>query len=197
VYDLVSSGESSKTWKGRATVLFSDIRDFTAISETMPPEAVVRMLNEYFGLMVEIVFKYKGTLDKFIGDAMLVVFGAPVRIDNSEDTAVSAALEMLSALENLNGRKTARGEEPIRIGIGIHTGEIIAGNIGSTQRTDFTVIGDTVNMASRLESATKLFDERIVISEDTYKKLTDKSLIKGKSLLRVKGKKDDQVIYRI
>jgi class 3 adenylate cyclase len=197
VYDLVSTGSASKPWKGRATVLFTDIRGFTAMSERLAPEQVVAMLNEYFELMVGIVFKNSGTLDKFIGDAMLAVFGAPIPSDCHEDQAVTTAREMIAALDNLNEQRAARGEPPIDIGIGIHTGDIVAGNVGSQQRTEFTVIGDTVNVASRLESATKLFKEKIIISDETWKGLTAGRTSNGKCRLKLKGKGAPLIAYRL
>lgn len=150
------------------TVLFSDIRGFTRMSEALPPEAVVSVLNSYFSRMVRVVFEYDGMLDKYIGDGMMVVFGAPVQHEDHALRAVRAALRMREELAIFNQEREARGEPALKIGIGIHTGEAVIGNIGTDQRLDYTAIGDTVNTASRIESLTKDFATDILVSAETY-----------------------------
>ncbi|HOM83345.1 MAG TPA: adenylate/guanylate cyclase domain-containing protein [Armatimonadota bacterium] len=158
-------------WKGerrRATILFSDIRGFTAMSSRLDPEVVVARLNEYLGEMIDIIFEHDGTLDKFIGDAVMAVFGAPVSLGNDEERAVRAAVAMQEAASRLRARWEASGAEGFRIGIGINTGEVIVGNMGSERRLEYTAIGDPVNVASRLEALTKEYATSILISEATY-----------------------------
>lgn len=152
----------------KVTVLFSDIRQFTKLAEQLSPEEVVSILNEYFAHMLEVVFKNFGTLDKFIGDGIMVEFGAPLEDPLQERHALETALEMQNVLKKLN-KKWSRERKPIlEIGIGIHTGYAIVGNMGSEKRLEYTAIGDTVNIASRLEFATKLAQVQILISETTY-----------------------------
>ncbi len=171
------------------TVLFSDIRGFTTMSEQLPPEQVVERLNEYFQVWTDMIFKYDGMVDKFIGDAVMAIFGAPVAHKDDPVRAVKCALEMMSALEKMQARWQAEGKVPIKIGIGINTGEAIVGNMGSEQAMGYTVIGDTVNVASRLESKTKELGETILISSSTYTAVKswveavefDEVTVKGKS----------------
>lgn len=159
-------GESRKM-----TVLFSDIRNFTHLSEKMPPEDVVSLLNEYFGQMLNIIFINNGTLDKFLGDGMMVLFGAPLNDSEQEINAVNTALQMQHALKELN-QKWERMECPsLRMGIGIHTGDAVVGNIGSEKRMEYTAIGDTVNVASRLEQMSKQLMVEVLISDATKKSL--------------------------
>lgn len=174
------------------TILFSDIRGFTALSEALDPEAFVDQLNEYFEAMVETVFTTRGTLQKFIGDAILAVWGDTHKMAPAEQAAlaVEAALLMRTELESLNREwEAASGRTQISIGIGINTGEAIVGNIGHSRRMEFTVLGDTVNLAARLESATKFYGEMILVGErlmslakDTYRfRLIDRVAVKGKT----------------
>jgi adenylate cyclase len=152
----------------RVTILFTDIRSFTSISERMDPQSLVALLNEYFTEMVSIVMQENGVVDKYIGDAIMAVFGAPVPSPSDPINAVRAAVRMRRALRELNVTLSARGLPVLRTGIGIHTGEVVAGNIGSERRMEYTVIGDAVNLASRLETGTKELGVDVLISEDTY-----------------------------
>jgi adenylate cyclase len=169
-----------------ATVMFADIRGFTPMSENMEATQVLRMLNEYFEVMVEIVFRHEGTVDKFVGDEMMVIWGAPVRHDDDACRAVSAALDMQSSLVEFNKLLMAEEHRQIQIGIGINTGDLVAGYIGSTRTMSYSVIGDTVNTASRLCSAANA--GQIIISENTYDHIRDIFEVAELESLRVKGK---------
>lgn len=168
VANLIEQGEIDHRNNAKArevTVMFSDIRGFTALSEVSPPEEVVAMLNSYFSRQVEVIFRHNGTLDKFIGDAIMAFWGAPVETEDHARLAIAAALDMSAALEKLRGQLGGLGES-LEIGIGIHTGRAVVGFIGSSDRLDYTVIGDTVNLASRIEGLTKGIS-RIIVSEAT------------------------------
>ncbi|MCB9763066.1 MAG: adenylate/guanylate cyclase domain-containing protein [Alphaproteobacteria bacterium] len=189
---VVNEGEALQLGGARrqATVLFSDIRNFTPLAETIEPEAAVNMLNDYFTRMVDIVFRYGGTLDKFMGDGMMVVFGAPLPLDDAPTRAVCAALEMCHEMEQFNERLREQGfPAAVSIGIGVATGPVVAGNIGSPERMEYTCIGDTVNYAARLESANKALDSNIAISESTWAALS--TAIPGEQVepMQLKGKR--------
>jgi adenylate cyclase len=179
------------------TVLFSDIRDFTSFTERHSPQELVQMLREHFTRMVEEVQARQGTLDKFIGDAIMALFGAPLAYPDHAERACRAALAMLRALETLQAKWTAEGREPFRIGIGINTGEAVVGNLGSEQVFTYTAVGDDVNLASRLESLTKDFGVPVIISEATYEAV--KHAFAGRYLgeVRVKGKARPVRIYSL
>ncbi len=179
------------------SVLFSDIRNFTAMSEQSAAEEVVAMLNDYFSRMLDPIFRYEGTLDKFIGDAIMVVFGAPIARGNDAERAVLAAIEMRRALRKYNQDRKARGLAPIDNGIGITKGEAISGNIGSEQRMDYTVIGDTVNIASRLEGLTKSYDYKILVNEEVYREVKDKIACVDLGYAHLKGKGGEVHIFGI
>ena len=151
----------------RATVLFADIRGFTAISEQLPARTTLRLLNEYFEAMSDVVFAHDGTVDKFIGDAIMAIFGAPVETKNHASQAILTAIEMQNRLQNLREKWRNEGLPELHIGIGVATGTMIVGNMGSRTRTDFSVIGDAVNLASRLQDLNKRFDTSILISDAT------------------------------
>jgi adenylate cyclase len=180
----------------RISVLFCDIRGFTTISEGLPPEKVVQLLNEYFERMVEVVFRNNGTLDKFIGDGMMVIFGAPADDPYQEEHALKAAIEMQEELRNLAEKWKPEGLN-LRIGIGINSGPAIVGNIGSTRRMEYTAIGDTVNLASRLESATKELGVGILISEYTHNALRGSFRFRSMGSVHVKGRVDPVLTYSL
>ena len=179
--EVAKGGELRET-----TVLFADIRGFTSMSESHEPRIVVDALNEYFERMVEIVFRHEGTLDKFIGDEMMVLFGSPVAHADDPDRAVRAALEMQAALQELNLRHLEHDLPPFEIGIGINTGEVVAGYIGSSQALEYTVIGDPVNTGARLCSLAK--PGQTLLSEGTVEKLTGGFAFQELPAEKVKGK---------
>lgn len=190
--DLALGGES-KT----ATVFFSDIRSFTSISEKLTPHEVVGFLNEYMTLMVEIVHKYNGVVDKFIGDAIMAIWGAPVTRPNDVENAVNATLEMRAALQKFNVGRGAKNKPIIRIGMGLNTGEVLAGQIGSNDRLEYTVIGDTVNLSSRIEGLNKTFGTDILISEHTYELVKKKFTCVPLEKIKVKGKDSAQRVFAV
>ena len=183
-----------------ATIFFSDIRSFTALSEKLTPDEVVEFLNEYFARMCECVDKTNGIVDKFIGDAVMAVWGAPESAGSQEAdawNAVKAALMMRIALYHLNQKRIAGGKNPIKIGCGINTGPIVAGQIGSEGHMNYTVIGDTVNLASRTEALNKPFATDILITENTYKLIKDKVIVEEMPGVHVKGKTDAIKMYAV
>jgi adenylate cyclase len=179
------------------TVLFSDIRGFTTITEKGDPEELVAQLNEYFSRMVEIVFRHRGTVDKFVGDLVMALFGAPLDDPDHADDAVAAAVDMVQELGNLNRKWAAEGRPVLDIGIGVNSGEMIAGNIGSTSIMSYTVIGDNVNLASRLESLNKNYDSRIIISGATRARLRKAHEIRPLGEIVVKGKTRPVEIFQV
>jgi adenylate cyclase len=179
------------------TVLFSDIRGFTSASERDRPEAIVAQLNQYFSRMVEILFRHHGTLDKFMGDGVMALFGAPLDDPDHAEHAVAAALDMVAALAELNHTWTAEGRPPFEIGIGINTGEMIAGNIGSEAIMSYTAIGDAVNLGARLESLNKEYGTRIIISEATRALLRRPYPLRPLGDALVKGRTHAVGIYEV
>ena len=180
-----------------ATVLFSDVRSFTTITESLGPQGTVQMLNEYFTIMVECISREGGMLDKFIGDAIMAGFGVPIPHDDDEDRAVRAGIAMISELWEWNKVREARGELPIDMGLGLNTDSVVTGNIGSPKRMDYTMIGDGVNLAARLESACKQYAARILISDLTYKKLKGTYRIRDIDRVVVKGKTKPVEIFEV
>jgi adenylate cyclase len=181
----------------RATILFSDIRGFTTLTEELGAQGTVTMLNEYFTLMMECISKEGGMLDKFIGDAIMAAFGIPVPHEDDEDRAVRAAIDMIRELFAWNKNRLANGQKAIDIGLGLNTDTIVSGNIGSPKRMDYTMIGDGVNLAARLESACKQYSARIIISANTYVKLRGTYRIRYIDDVIVKGKTEPVGIYEV
>jgi len=200
VYDhLVSDPTLAKLGGTRRemSVLFSDIRGFTTVSERGQPEEIVHTLNEYFTKMVEIVFAHQGTVDKFVGDMVMALFGAPLPDDKHAEHAVRAALDMIDELGRLNAQWRAEGRPTLDIGVGINSGPMIAGNIGSEQIMSYTVIGDAVNLGSRLESLNKNYGTRIIISEATKEQLIGQYNLKPLGDVVVKGKTKPVAIFQV
>ena len=177
------------------TILFTDIRGFTSMSEKMEPERVVTTLNEYFSDMIDIVFKHNGTLDKIIGDELMVLYGAPISGDNDTQRAVETAVEMQEKIKELNKERKKRQEPPILVGAGINKGLVVSGNIGSRDLMDYTVIGDTVNVASRLCAAAG--PGEIMVSESVYKTIQKAFYSKKLNPIRVKGKEKRVPVFLI
>ena len=186
---LLAAGESELVGKDQeVSVLFADVRGFTTIAEAIGARETVRMLNAYFTDMVDVILDNGGILDKYIGDAIMALFGAPFATAMDADNAVRTANQMLTALAAFNASRLGNGQKPLDIGIGINTGEVIVGNIGSAKRMEYTVIGDSVNLASRLEGANKVYRSKIIFSEFTKCSLTVPLLSRELDLIRVKGK---------
>lgn len=183
--------------KSVVTVLFSDIRGFTSMSEKMTAQEVSEFLNEYFSQMEPIITKYNGIINKFIGDAIMAVFGEPIQDDNHPINAVNCAYEMLNKVEELNKKWQNDGKPNLSIGIGINTGEVFIGNIGSEKRMEYTVIGDTVNLASRLESYNKEFKTKLLISDSTYQNVKDIFETEEIKDVHIRGKENTMSIYKV
>ncbi len=195
---LVASG--SEILGGRSvvcTTLFSDVRGFTTLTEQLGAQGTVSLLNEYFTIMVDCIQKEEGMLDKFIGDAIMAVFGIPVTHNDDEDRAMRTAIAMIRELQIWNTKRADEGKLPLDIGIGLNTDVVVSGNIGSQKRMDFTIIGDGVNLAARLESACKQYGAHILISEFTYAKLKDTYRTREVDYVVVKGKTKPVAIYEV
>jgi adenylate cyclase len=178
----------------KVTVLFADIKGFTALSEKMEPERVVEVLNTFFTEMVELIFRHQGTLDKFLGDALMADFGVPVEIPQAPAQAVACALDMHRRLREMRDQ----GLTPIQgMRIGINTGEAIVGNIGSQKRMDFTVIGDAVNVAARLQELTKELEADTLVSEATFRELEGQYRFQAVPPLVLRGRREATLVYRL
>lgn len=183
--------------KQEVTILFSDIRGFTTFAEGRPPDEVLSHLNEYMSAMVDVIIKYQGTVDKFIGDAIMAVYGSPLIREGDTLRAVKTALEMQQRLNELNESWARVGKPPFNIGIGINTGEVIVGNIGGIRRMEYTVIGDNVNTASRIEGLTKNYGCPIIISRSTYEKVKDNVIANKLESAAVKGKSQSVELFQL
>ncbi len=177
------------------TIFFSDIRGFTPMSESLGPEEVVHILNEYFSAMASIIFKYEGTLDKFMGDAIMAIYGAPIDMPDHAERAVFTAVEMNEKMKELQAKWKREGKKDVNIGIGINTGEVIMGNIGSNERMEYTAIGDNVNLTQRLESVAE--KGQILISATTYERVKDKINATMLDPIKVKGKTEKVLAYSV
>jgi adenylate cyclase len=189
--DQVHLGGENQT----ATILFADIRGFTRMSEKMQPQEVVELLNEYFTLMTDLIFENGGTLDKYLGDGIMAVFGAPLAKPDDALRAAKTAVEMQQALARLNSNWEARGRPSWRMGVGVNTGPVTAGNIGSSKRMDYTVIGDSVNLSSRL--CANAAGAQILVSESTFQLLDGSFPARKLDPIRVKGKESEIQVYEI
>ena len=183
--------------KKELTIFFSDIRSFATISEKFSPEKLVSVLNQYLSAMTEIIIKNNGVIDKYIGDEIMAFWNAPLDEPRHPALACSSALEMTKKLKELNSKWKKEGIEEIKIGMGINTGEAIVGNMGSSQRFNYTTMGDNVNIASRLESLNKVYGSPIIISESTYEKIKDYFICRELDFVMVKGRKEPTKIYEL
>jgi len=196
VDQLLASGEDVLEGSALiATVLFADIRRFSLMSETMTPRNTVSMLNEFFTEMVEVIFTRGGMLDKYMGDGLMAIFGAPIIGSADADNALSVANDMIRALGVFNIRRAERGFEPIEIGIGLATGEVLAGSVGPTKRMEYTAIGNNVNLASRLESANKYYGTAVLLAATTVEGLKSPTVLRRLDLIQAKGISQPTWIY--
>jgi len=195
---LLASGDTGLGGKRKeVSVLFSDIRGYTTLTEKLQAEEVVVMLNKYFEVMVDVVFEYGGTLDKYIGDALMAVFGSPAPLEDHAWCAMQTAVKMRSELNKFNEDRIANGELPISIGMGIHSDQVVSGNIGSSKRMELTSIGDGVNLASRLEGASKQYGTDLIISDNTYKEYKERLHVRELDFITVKGKSEPVIVYEL
>jgi len=183
--------------KRNITIFFSDIRGFTSISEKLEPEELVRLLNEYLTEMTSIIIKDEGLVDKYMGDAIMAFWGAPLDQPDHAEIACSSSLEMMDKLRALQKKWKKEGIPSFDIGIGLNSGDAIVGNMGSSTRFDYTAMGDNVNIASRLVGLNKTYDTNIIISENTYKIIKDKFKTRKLDTVKVKGKKKPIIIYEL
>jgi class 3 adenylate cyclase len=186
--DLQQSGFSLGGKRVHASVMFSDIRGFTALVESQPPEETIELLNTYYTLMFDAISGHGGVVNQMIGDGLMALFGAPLPLDDCAGSAVAAALEMIELIEQFNLERSAAQKPTIRIGIGIATGDVVAGYTGTQQRATYTCIGNTVNLAARLEAHTKVAGRGILIDEDTQRALRDRMRTDALGAVPFKGK---------
>jgi adenylate cyclase len=179
------------------TVIFTDVKGFTLISERMEPTELVHLMNDYLTPMADIIFRNRGTVDKFIGDAVMGIFGAPVPVEHHADAACHTALEMIAKLEELNGLWKPQSLPHMSMRIGINSGPMVVGNMGSHTRFDYTVMGDNVNLGSRLEPLNKVFNTRVILSELTRERLVDRFVLRNLGSFRVMGKTEPVVCYEL
>jgi len=196
VDQLLASGEDVLEGSSLvATVLFADIRRFSLMSETMTPRNTVSMLNEFFTEMVEVIFTRGGMLDKYMGDGLMAIFGAPIVGSADADNALDVANDMVRALGLFNTRRAERGFEPIDIGIGLATGEVLAGSVGASKRMEYTAIGNNVNLAARLESANKYYGTAVLLAATTVDELKSPAVLRRLDLIQAKGISQPTWVY--
>ncbi|MCR5763216.1 MAG: HAMP domain-containing protein [Treponema sp.] len=197
---LIKNGKSLQGESREVTVLFCDIRNFTAMSEKMMPSEVVSLLNRYFTALGKCISAHRGIINKYIGDAIMAIFGVPMENEKHAQDACLAAIDMREALAQLNEELCTEGKNTLRFGIGMHTGKVFAGTIGATDRMEYTIIGDTVNTASRMESLCKTYSTDILLSEATLSQLSDELKAKGITYVdeaSIRGKEDKIKIYTL
>jgi adenylate cyclase len=187
---IVLTGE-----RREVTVLFCDVRGFTSISERLSPEEVVSLLNAFYTLMIDTTFKHDGTLDKFLGDGVMAVFGAPIYHTDHTLRALRTALAMQAGIRELSARRVAGGQPPLKVGIGVNAGSAVAGSVGTEERMEYTVIGDSVNLASRLESYAR--PGQILIADHTYEIVKDAIDARPLGRLKVRGKEEEREVYEV
>jgi adenylate cyclase len=201
IKELISKPDKLKLGGERKdiTVMFADIKEFTKISTKMTPEKLVETLNEFLSEMSEIIFKHGGTLDKYIGDEIMAFWGAPVEYKDHPERCLNCAIEMMKKLEAFNLKQKRQNKPEIKLGIGINSGEAIVGNLGSFQRLAYTACGDNVNLASRLQELTRVYNTDIIISEFTYKRLPPmlNEKISYLDTTKVRGREEEVKIYTI
>ncbi|MGE4232605.1 MAG: adenylate/guanylate cyclase domain-containing protein [Bacteriovoracia bacterium] len=198
IAEKLLSGEVNLGGERRvATIFFSDVRGFTGMSETMSPEDVVVMLNEYMTRMVSVIRKYSGVVDKYVGDAIMALWGVPLGGPDDVTNCIMACIEMRAELNELNKLRLSRGQSALKIGMGVNTGPVIAGNIGSEEKMEYTVIGDSVNLASRIESLTKEYGTDLLISSNTYNLVKDRFIFEECKVAKVKGKSEGIQVFKV
>jgi len=195
--DLQSSGFALGGRYVEATTMFADVRDFTSISEEQSPADTIDLLNDYYTLMFEAISGHGGVVNQMVGDGLMAIFGAPVPVDAPCQRAVDAALEMIELIEMFDTDQAARGKKPIRIGVGIASGRVIAGYTGTARRATYTCVGDTVNLAARLESHTKVVGQPILIDEETRLHLSIRTKVVDQGLVDIKGRSQGVRVFSI
>jgi adenylate cyclase len=195
--DLQQSGFALGGKHVHASVMFSDIRNFTPLVENQPPEETIELLNSYYALMFEAISSHGGVVNQMIGDGLMALFGAPLPLDDCAGSAVASALEMMELLEQFNLERSAIEKPTISIGIGIATGEVVAGYTGTQERATYTCIGDTVNLAARLEGHTKVAQRGILIDESTQRSLKDSVRTDALGAVPIKGKSTDVEVFAV
>lgn len=194
---IISQRMALLSGRHAATILFCDIRDFTGLSETMPPEEITSLLGEYRRRMLEVIFEHGGMIERFVGDEIMAVFGLPVSTGRDEEMAVRTAVTMKKVLAEMNELRAAAGKAEIAFGIGIHTGSVVAENIGTSHRSDYTVVGQTVTLANRIETLNKFLGTDILVTEETYARVQHIVEVEKQRLVRVKGIEQPIQTYRI
>ncbi len=197
VEDALKRGLKLGGEEREVTIFFSDIRNFTGMSERLQPNEVVDLLNDYFAEMVDVISRNGGTLNKFMGDGILAIFGAPVSYGNDAERAVITALEMMERLEGFNREQVEKGKAELSIGIGINTGRVVVGNVGSTERMEYTAIGDAVNLASRLDELNKELGTNILISHSTFQQVEGVIQTNRLKPVKLKGKEKKVGVYEV